>query len=117
MLIALYVITAINVLVASGFAIAGLVRPSFVAPGQQTEASRTFALYAFARTIPLALVTLAAMLWAPVIVVLWLGALAGLIQLIDGYVGLQQKDVGKTWGPIAIAVLQFAAIAWVAFGS
>jgi hypothetical protein len=117
MLTALYAITAINVLVASGFAIAGLIRPNFVAPGQQTEASRIFALYAFARTIPLALVTFAAMLWGPLVAVLWLGALAGLVQLVDGYVGLQQKDPGKTWGPVAIGVLQFAAIAWVVFAS
>ena len=117
MLIALYAITTINVLVAAGFAIAGLVRPSFVAPGQQTEASRTFALYAFARTIPLALVTIAAMLWAPLVAVLWLGTLAGIVQLVDGYVGLQQKDPGKTWGPVVIGVLQLAAAVWVAFGS
>jgi hypothetical protein len=43
---------------------AGLVRPALVAPGQQTEASRVFALYTFARTIPVALVTIAAILWA-----------------------------------------------------
>jgi hypothetical protein len=64
MLIALYAVTIINVLVAAGFAIGGLVRPSSVAPGQQTEASRIFALYTFARTIPVALVTIAATLWA-----------------------------------------------------
>ena len=117
MLITLYAITIINVLAAGGFAIAGLVRPALVAPGQQTEASRVFALYTFARTIPVALVTIAAILWAPVVVVLWLSALAGLIQVFDGYVGTRLKNPRTTWGPIAIAVLQFAALAWVVFGA
>lgn len=72
MLIILYAITIINVLVAAGFAIAGLTRPALVASGQQTEAGRVFALYTFARTIPVALVTIAAILWAHVVVVLWL---------------------------------------------
>ncbi|HEY4091684.1 MAG TPA: hypothetical protein VGN46_09235 [Luteibacter sp.] len=113
MLITLYVVTIINVLVAAGFAIGGLVRPSSVAPGQQTEASRIFALYTFARTIPVALVTIAAILWAPLTVVLWLSALAGLIQLFDGYVGTKMKNPRTTWGPIGIALVQFAALAWV----
>jgi hypothetical protein len=117
MLIALYAITLISVLTAAGFAIAGLVRPTFVASGQQTEASRIFALYTFTRAIPLALVTIAAILWAPVIVVLWLGALAGLVQLLDAYVGTQMKNLRTTWGPIALGVLQFAALAWVVFGA
>ena len=62
MLIAHYSITIISVLTSAGFAIAGLVRPAFVAPGQPPEASRIFALYTFARAIPVALVTVAAAL-------------------------------------------------------
>jgi hypothetical protein len=65
----------------------------------------------------MALLTITAMLWARVVVVLWLSALAGLIQLFDGYVGTQLKNPRTTWGPIAIAVLQFAALAWVVFGA
>ena len=52
----------------------------------------------------------------PVVVVLWLSALAGLIQLVDGYVGTQLKNFRTTWGPIAIGVVQFAVLAWVVFG-
>jgi hypothetical protein len=49
-------ITAINVLVASGFAIAGLVAPQAILPpgAAPGEASFVFALYAAARTLPLA---------------------------------------------------------------
>jgi hypothetical protein len=116
MLIALYVVTIINVLVSSGFAIAGLVRSALVAPGPQVESSRIFALYAAARTLPLALAVIIAVAMGNLTAVLWLGGLAGVIQLADGYVGWTQKDAGKTFGPITIAVLQFAANAWVVFG-
>jgi hypothetical protein len=34
--------------------------------------------------LPVALVTIAAMIWGLVVVVIWLSALAGLIQLFDG---------------------------------
>jgi hypothetical protein len=114
-LIALYAITIVSVIASAGFAVAGLVRPTVVAPGQQTESSRIFALYTFARAVPVALVTLAAMIWAPVVMVLWLSALAGLIQLFDGYVGTQLKNFRTTWGPIAIGIVQFAVPAWVIF--
>src|SRR5258708_35636354 len=48
-------VTAINVLVASGFVIAAIIRPQLVVPAGSvpTEASLILALYAAARTIPL----------------------------------------------------------------
>jgi hypothetical protein len=110
MLIALYVITAVNVLVAAGFGIAGIVRPKIVTAGESTEASRIFALYAAARAVPLAIVTLAAIFWGDLNTIMWLGALAGIIQLLDGGIGLSQRDMGKTIGPLVIAVLQLAAL-------
>jgi hypothetical protein len=47
-------ITAINVLVAVGFSVAGLVNPKWILPASYvpTEASFIFALYAAARTSP-----------------------------------------------------------------
>ena len=56
------IIAGINVLVASGFSLAGLVSPQSVLPGAGTpgRASQVFALYAAARTIPLALFALVA---------------------------------------------------------
>jgi hypothetical protein len=55
-------VTAINVLVASGFSIAAIVRPQYLVPAESvpTEASLVLAMYAAARTIPLALFALAA---------------------------------------------------------
>lgn len=106
------VITALNVLIASGFAVAGLVSPKSILPADAvpTGASLLFALYAAARTIPLALATLAAIYkrFAPALIVL--GSLAGAIQLFDAAIGAYQNDPGKTLGPLIIAGLQFYAI-------
>jgi hypothetical protein len=50
-------VTAINVLVASGFSIAAIIRPQYLVPESvPTEASLLFAMYAAARTIPSGLV-------------------------------------------------------------
>jgi len=55
-------VTAINVLVAAGFSFAGLVSPKSILPSGYalTEASFIFAMYAAARTIPLAFMALIA---------------------------------------------------------
>ena len=54
------VVTAINVVVASGFSIVGIIRPQYLVPGESvpTQASLILAMYAAARTIPLALFAL-----------------------------------------------------------
>jgi hypothetical protein len=105
-------VTAMNVLVAAGFSIAGLVSPKSILPVSYvpTEASLIFAMYAAARTIPLAFFTLIAIYKNWKSAVLILGTLAGFIQLLDGGVGLLQHDLGKSIGPIVIAALQFSAM-------
>src|ERR1700722_9635659 len=74
-------VTAINVLVASGFSIAAIIRLQYLvaADSVPTEASLLLAMYAAARTIPLALFALAAIYKRAAI----LGALAGAMQLLD----------------------------------
>jgi hypothetical protein len=109
-LIMFYVVTALDVLIAAGFAIAGIVRPEFVAPGPQTESSRNFALNAAVRAIPLAIVTLMAIGVGAITAVEWLGTLAGIVQLGDAWIGWRQHDRGKTIGPLVIAILQFLVI-------
>ena len=106
------VVTAINVLVAAGFSIAGLVSPTAILPASAvpTEASFIFALYAAARSIPLAVITLLAIYNNSQGALLILGTLAGFIQLLDSGVGLVQHDLGKSIGPLVIAILQFSAM-------
>ena len=101
-------ITAINVLIASGFSIAGLVSPQSVLPAGYvpTESSALFAMYAAARTVPLALITLAAIYYRATAALLILGTLAGVVQLLDAGIGLFQHDAGKSAGPFVIAAIQ-----------
>ena len=106
------VVTAINVLIASGFSIAAIIRPQYVVPVESapTEASLVLAMYVAARTIPLALFALAAISKQSAPALLILGALAGTVQLLDGGIGLFEHDLGKSVGPLFIAVLQFFAV-------
>jgi len=106
------VVTAINVLVASGFSIAAIFRPEVVVPAGSipTEASLLLAMYAAARTIPLALFALGAIYKQATPALLILGALAGAMQLLDAGIGLFEHDLGKCAGPLFIAVLQFFVV-------
>src|ERR1700722_3475890 len=89
------VVTAINVLVASGFSIAAVIHPQYLVPAAsvRTEASLLLAMYAAAPRIPLALLAL----WAiykkaePALIVL--GSLAGSMQLLDAGIGLFERDL------------------------
>jgi hypothetical protein len=105
-------VTAINVLVASGFAIAAIIRPQLVVPAGSvpTESSLLMALYAAARTIPLALFALAAIYKQATSALLILGTLAGAMQLLDAGIGLYERDLGKCAGPLLLAALEFFAM-------
>jgi hypothetical protein len=105
-------ITAANVLIAAGFSVAGLISPQSILPANYvpTEASFVFAQYAAARTIPLAVIALAAIYRRSESALLLVGALAGSVQMLDAGVGLFQHDLGKFFGPLVIAVLQLFAV-------
>ena len=105
-------VTAVNVLVASGFSIAAIFRPEVVVPAGSipTEASLLLAMYAAARIIPLALFVLAAIYKRATSALLILGALAGAMQLLDAGIGLFQHDLGKSAGPLFLAILQFLVV-------
>jgi hypothetical protein len=106
------VVTAINVLVASGFSIVGIIRPQYLVPAGfvPTRASLILAMYAAARTIPLALFALGAIYKQATHALLILGALAGTMQLLDAVIGLFEHDSGKCAGPLFIAILQFFVV-------
>jgi hypothetical protein len=105
-------VTGINVLVASSFSIVGIIRPQYLVPAGSvpTQASLILAMYAAARTIPLALFALGAIYKQATSALLILGALAGAMQLLDAGIGLFEHDPGKCAGPLFIAVLQFFAV-------
>ena len=105
-------VTAINVLVASGFSIAAIIRPQYLIPADSvpTDASLFLAMYAAAPRIPLALLVLGAIYKQATPELLILGALAGAMQLLDAGIGLFAHDLGKFAGPLFIAVLQFFVV-------
>jgi len=105
------VVTAINVLVATGFSIAAIINPQYLVPAAvPTEASLLLAMYAAAPRIPLALLALGAVCKQSAPALLILGALAGGMQLLDAGIGLFEHDPGKCAGPLFIAVLQFSVV-------
>jgi hypothetical protein len=104
-------VTAMNVVIASGFSIAAIIRPQYLIPGSvPTEASLVLAMYAAARTIPLALFALGAIYKQATPALLILGALAGVVQLLDAGIGLFERDIGKCVGPLFLAALQFVVV-------
>ena len=105
-------VTGIDVLVATGFTIAAIFRPEVVVPAGSipTEASLLLSMYGAARIIPLALFTLAAIYKRATSTLLILGTLAGGIQLLDAGIGLFQHDLGKSAGPLFLAILQFLVV-------
>src|SRR5579863_2584942 len=106
------VVTAINVLVASGFSIAAIIRPQVLVPAEpvRTRASLLLAMYAAAPRIPLALFVLWAIYKQATPALLILGAVAGVMQLLDAGIGLFQRDLRKWAGPLFFAVLQFFVV-------
>jgi hypothetical protein len=105
------VVTAINVLVASGFSIAAIINPQYLIPGAvRTEASLLLAMYSAAPRIPLAVFVLGAIYKQATAALLILGVVAAATQLLDAGVGLFERDLEKCAGPLALAVLQFFAV-------
>jgi hypothetical protein len=105
-------VTAINVLVASGFSIAAIIRPQVLVPAEpvRTQASLLLAMYAAAPRIPLALFVLGAIYKQATPALLILGGVAGVMQLLDAGIGLFQQDLRKWAGPLFFAVLQFFVV-------
>jgi hypothetical protein len=105
-------VTAINVLVASGFSIAAIIRPQYLVPAESVrmQASLLLAMYAAAPRIPLALLVLWAIYKQATPALLTLGALAGAMQLLDAGIGLFQHDLRKCAGPLFLGVLQFFVV-------
>ena len=105
------VVTAINVLIATGFSVAAIINPQYLVPAAApTEASLLLAMYAAAPRIPLALLVLGAVYKQAAPALLILGTLAGAMQVLDGGIGLFAHDAGKSAGPLFIAVLQFVVV-------
>jgi len=92
---------AINVLVAGGFSIAGLVSPKSILRGPRADGSLIHICNV--RRGPqhsLALMALIAIYKQSEAALLILATLAGFVQLLDAGVGFLQHDLGKAIGPL-----------------
>ena len=114
-LIFVSVVTVINVLVATGYSEAGLIDPSSIMPATSvvTDSTLIFAMYAAARTIPIAILAIWAIVKRIRQELFILGILVGAMQFFDGFIGIYQHDLGKSIGPFVLALLQIIALTMV----
>lgn len=111
MLAVLIVVTIASSLISTGFCLAGVLLPGFIVKdAESSHTARVFALYAIARSIPLLLVILWAAFRADATALIWLGALAGFIQIVDALVGTQTQKPHAMWGPLGVGVVQLAVV-------
>jgi hypothetical protein len=94
-------ITALNALTSAGFATAGLVSVS----ASTDQPAKVFAMYAAARSIPLAVVVLGQIALRNARGLATLAWVMTLVQACDALVGVAQQNVGKAAGPAVFAVL------------
>jgi ethanolamine transporter EutH len=108
----LKIFAVVNVLIATGFAVAGIINPHLLlSPNVTTDKAITvFALYAGARGIPMALLTIISVFRKHWDAFITLAVAAGAIQFLDGFIGIYEHDLSKTAGPFIIATIQFIAI-------
>jgi hypothetical protein len=108
----LKIITVLNVLVATGFSVAGMLSPFLILPANVTtdKAITVYALYTGARTLPIVALTIMSAFSKHWNAFITLAVLAGVMQFLDGFIGAYKQDLYKTAGPFIIATIQFIAI-------
>ena len=111
-LIFLKIITILNVLVATGFSIVSIINPALIIPSDTSpeKALCIFALYAAARTVPLTIIALISLFSKQCNALIAIAVLTGIIQLLDGFIGIYQHDISKMTGPFIISTAEFSAI-------
>ena len=97
--------TVVSAIVSLGFSVAAM--------RSESEEAHTLALYTSARSLALAVVSLATFLTGATA---WLEAVASgmiIVQACDAMIGITIKDRLKTVGPAATALLNLAALVWL----
>jgi Na+-translocating ferredoxin:NAD+ oxidoreductase RnfA subunit len=106
------IVTGINVLIQSSFAVVAVFSPlAMLPPGSVVgETTHIFALYAAARTFALTIFVLVSIFMRFGRMLTVLGFLAGIIQFADMWVGIYQADLLKSIGPFVIGCVQLYAV-------
>jgi hypothetical protein len=108
-------ITILNVLMATIFSTIGIVAPHLIVSNSidNPDSEHIFALYAAARTVPLAIIAIVTAYRQESLAFNKIAALAGVIQLLDGLIGIVQHDLAKTIGPFVLGILTLFAVGQV----
>ena len=96
--------TLLSAGVSAGFSVAGLLGP---------EGSGNFARYAASRSIALLLTVLVATGVRSRIAIVFLGIVMTTVQALDAVIGALAHDPSKTYGPLALALLNGLALLWL----
>ncbi|HEV3004615.1 MAG TPA: hypothetical protein VGX78_09140 [Pirellulales bacterium] len=97
-------VTALSAIVSASFSLAAL-----LGPGQND----VYAMYAASRSISLPLVILALIYFRSRAGMAAMALTMGLVQFLDALVGLLSHDSFKTYGPLVLALITFASLAWL----
>lgn len=102
--------TLLVVFIGAGIAIAGLVQPDLILQSEATPDAETLLLYLAARNVALALLVAGALLAGSKEALTWLATLSGTVQLVDLYIGLQNRVRRRSALALVLAILQFGAL-------
>lgn len=71
------------------------------------------AQYAFARSLAIALLSVATLCFVNQLILFVMTLLMALVQLIDGIMGITIKDKLKTFGPFSLAIIGFILLIFI----
>jgi hypothetical protein len=98
------IVTTVSALVSAGFSVAGLFGPS---------GSGSFERYAASRSIALLIAVLCCIGFRSRDAIAAIALVMSLVQGFDGLIGILAHDPAKTYGPFAIAIMNFAVLVWL----
>jgi hypothetical protein len=100
--------------ICAGFTLfSALVSVTFSFLALRMSAGHEYALYAASRSVALPLAALCAMMYRSRGGITALAFVMTLVQLMDGFIGLNLHDPSRTYGPIAFAAINFALLMWM----
>jgi hypothetical protein len=105
-------VTLISVLVSCGFSVIGIVRPELlVSPALgHSHTLVVLASYAAARSIAIAVVCIFTLFGKKREPLYTMAILAALIQFLDAFVGIYERDISKVAGPLILAFAGFILV-------
>jgi hypothetical protein len=100
--------------ICAGFTLfSALVSVTFSLLALRMSAGHEYALYAASRTVALPLAVIYAMMNRSRGGIAVLALVMTLVQLLDGFIGLNLHNPSRTYGPIAFAAINFALLMWM----